>query len=187
MSTNEALEQFAEKKRRQRRQAEIKRIQEERAAAACCSKEIESGSDDDEDGSDDYEDEIDDNDDSLPARGKVGRRKISLGSKEDKLVCGIKPLPFFFLILFMFVPTFTLLDKIFKFSQPTTGYSHIRKQKQEEWYIKIRAYYADVNPEKIGEVPRLLAKYKGREKVLWRALRKKYEKDYDPHKTRSEF
>ena len=37
---------------------------------------------------------------------------------EDKLVFGIKPLPFFFLCLFMFVRVH-LLGQVFKFSQPS--------------------------------------------------------------------
>ena len=199
-SATKALEKLAQKKRRE---SEMKKIQKEREEAAkkssCCGgghmregKEIDSdynSSDEevelrDEDSSDD-----DDDDDENQGAIKVGRKRVSLGSKKDKLIFGIKPLPFFFLCLFMFVPVFTFLDKFFKFSQPSgpNAYSHIRTPKQQEWYMKIKAYYEDVNPAKLGEVPRLLAKYKGREEKLYKALRKKYEKNYDPHKTREEF
>ncbi|CAL6340154.1 unnamed protein product [Bathycoccus prasinos] len=200
-SATKALEKLAQKKRRE---SEMKKIQKEREEAAkkssCCGgghmregKEIDSdynSSDEevelrDEDSSDDDDDDDDENQGAI----KVGRKRVSLGSKKDKLIFGIKPLPFFFLCLFMFVPVFTSLDKFFKFSQPSgpNAYSHIRTPKQQEWYMKIKAYYEDVNPAKLGEVPRLLAKYKGREEKLYKALRKKYEKNYDPHKTREEF
>jgi len=195
-SASKALEKLAQKKRREN---EIKKIQREREEAAkkssCCGgghKEIDSDyNSSDEEVELRYEDSSDDDDDDDENQGaiKVGRKRVSLGSKKDKLVFGIKPLPFFFLCLFMFVPVFTFLDKFFKFSQLSgpNAYSHIRTPKQHEWYIKIKAYYEDVNPAKLGEVPRLLAKYKGREEKLYRALRKKYEKNYDPHKTREEF
>ena len=199
-SATKALEKLAQKKRRE---SEMKKIQKEREEAAkkssCCGgghmegNEIDSdynSSDEevelrDEDSSDDDDDDDDENQGAI----KVGRKRVSLGSKKDKLIFGIKPLPFFFLCLFMFVPVFTFLDKFFKFSQPSgpNAYSHIRTPKQQEWYMKIKAYYEDVNPAKLGEVPRLLAKYKGREEKLYKALRKKYEKNYDPHKTREEF
>jgi hypothetical protein len=200
-SATKALEKLAQKKRREN---EMKKIQKEREEAAkkssCCGgghmregKEIDSDYNSsgeevelrDEDSSDDDDDDDDENQGAI----KVGRKRVSLGSKKDKLIFGIKPLPFFFLCLFMFVPVFTFLDKFFKFSQPSgpNAYSHIRTPKQQEWYMKIKAYYEDVNPAKLGEVPRLLAKYKGREEKLYKALRKKYEKNYDPHKTREEF
>ena len=199
-SATKALEKLAQKKRREN---EMKKIQKERKEAAkkssCCGgghmregKEIDSDYNSsgeevelrDEDSSDDDDDDDDENQGAI----KVGRKRVSLGSKKDKLIFGIKPLPFFFLCLFMFVPVFTFLDKFFKFSQPSgpNAYSHIRTPKQQEWYMKIKAYYEDVNPAKLGEVPRLLAKYKGREEKLYKALRKKYEKNYDPHKTREE-
>ena len=198
-SATKALEKLEQKKRREN---EIKKIQKEREEAAknsCCGgggggkerKEIDSDYNSSDEEVELRDEDSSDEDDDYDNHGaiKVGRKRVSLGSKKDKLVFGIKPLPFFFLCLFMFVPVFTFLDKLFKFSQPSgpSAYSHIRTPKQQEWYIKIKAYYEDVNPAKLGEVPRLLAKYKGREEKLYKALRKKYEKNYDRHKTREEF
>ena len=197
-SATKALEKLEQKKRREN---EIKKIQKEREEAAknsCCGggggkerKEIDSDYNSSDEEVELRDEDSSDEDDDYDNHGaiKVGRKRVSLGSKKDKLVFGIKPLPFFFLCLFMFVPVFTFLDKLFKFSQPSVpnAYSHIRTPKQQEWYIKIKAYYEDVNPAKLGEVPRLLAKYKGREEKLYKALRKKYEKNYDRHKTREEF
>jgi hypothetical protein len=203
MST-QALEKLAQKKRRE---IEIKKIQkereeEERAKTKCCTNEIESGSEEDLGGEEvelyDEDDSSDDDSDGLALnRGgsvvKVGRKRVSLGSKKDKLVCGIKPLPFFFLLLFMFVPLCSFLDKLgiiqklFPQQMNKQNNFHVRTPKQQEWFVKIKAYYEDVNPAKLGEVPYLMHKYKGREEKLYKALRKKYEKDYDPHKTRTEF
>ena len=197
-SATKALEKLEQKKRREN---EIKKIQKEREEAAknsCCGggggkerKEIDSDYNSSDEEVELRDEDSSDEDDDYDNHGaiKVGRKRVSLGSKKDKLIFGIKPLPFFFLCLFMFVPVFTFLDKLFKFSQPSgpNAYSHIRTPKQQEWYIKIKAYYEDVNPAKLGEVPRLLAKYKGREEKLYKALRKKYEKNYDRHKTREEF
>ena len=39
---------------------------------------------------------------------------------------------------------------------------------------EIEAIYKEHNPEKIGDVPRLLLKYAGREDMLVRAIKEKY-------------
>ena len=148
-SATKALEKLEQKKRREN---EIKKIQKEREEAAknsCCGgggggkerKEIDSDYNSSDEEVELRDEDSSDEDDDYDNHGaiKVGRKRVSLGSKKDKLVFGIKPLPFFFLCLFMFVPVFTFLDKLFKFSQPSgpNAYSHIRTPKQQEWYIKI--------------------------------------------------
>jgi hypothetical protein len=42
------------------------------------------------------------------------------------------------------------------------------------WRTKIRAFYEENNPSKVGEIPELLRKYKGKERKLWKKLQKKY-------------
>ena len=91
-----------------------------------------------------------------------------------KLVFGVNPLHVFFLLLFFLPTAFTVADYFFNFSKvPGGGYGSLDPA-QAEWRSKIKAFYSEHNPGKIGEVPELLRKYKGKERKLMRKLEKKY-------------
>ena len=78
-------------------------------------------------------------------------------------------------MLLFFLPTaFTVADYFFNFSKvPGGGYGSLDPA-QAVWRTKIRAFYEENNPSKVGEIPELLRKYKGKERKLWKKLQKKY-------------
>ena len=95
-------------------------------------------------------------------------------AQAKKLVFGVNPLHVFFLLLFFLPTAFTVADYFFNFNKvPGGGYGSLDPA-QAVWRTKIRAFYEENNPSKVGEIPELLRKYKGKERKLWKKLQKKY-------------
>ena len=80
----------------------------------------------------------------------------------------------FFLLLFTLPTILGVVDYFFPFSKvPGGGYGSLDPA-QAEWRMRLRAFYSEHNPGKMDEIPNLLRKYKGKERLLWRKLNKKY-------------
>ena len=95
-------------------------------------------------------------------------------AEEKKLIFGINPLHLFFLLLFTLPTILGVVDYFFPFSKvPGGGYGSLDPA-QAEWRMRLRAFYSEHNPGKMDEMPNLLRKYKGKERLLWRKLNKKY-------------
>ena len=52
--------------------------------------------------------------------------------------------------------------------------AHASQPAEEDYGAQLRTLYASKNPSKVGEIPRLLEKYKGKEEALLASVRKKY-------------
>lgn len=104
---------------------------------------------------------------------ELEERKLK-AKEAKKLVFGVNPLHVFFLLLFFLPTAFTVADYFFNFSKVPGGAYGSLDPAQAEWRSKIKAFYSEHNPGKIGEVPELLRKYKGKERKLMRKLEKKY-------------
>ena len=82
-------------------------------------------------------------------------------AQAKKLVFGVNPLHVFFLLLFFLPTAFTVADYFFNFSKvPGGGYGTLDPA-QAVWRTKIRAFYEENNPSKVGEIPELLRKVQG--------------------------
>ena len=87
-------------------------------------------------------------------------------AQAKKLVWGVNPLHVFFLLLFFLPTAFTVADYFFNFSKvPGGGWA---TEEALAWRRE------ENNPSKVGEIPELLRKYKGKERKLWKKLQKKY-------------
>ena len=76
-----------------------------------------------------------------------------------KLVFGVNPLHVFFLLLFFLPTAFTVADYFFNFSKVPGGGYGASIPAQAVWRTKIKAFYEENNPSKVGEIlPELLRK-----------------------------
>jgi hypothetical protein len=78
-----------------------------------------------------------------------------------------------FLLLFVAPTLFAVADYFFGLTPPPgQDFTHVSDEARM-YKMKIKALYEDYNPEKLKEIPRLMQKYRGRERALYRAIQKK--------------
>jgi len=78
-----------------------------------------------------------------------------------------------FLLLFVAPTLFAVADYFFGLSPPPGQDFTYVSDEARMYKMKIKALYEDYNPEKLKEIPRLMQKYRGRERALYRAIQKK--------------
>ena len=77
-----------------------------------------------------------------------------------------------FLLLFVAPTLFAVADYFFGLTPPPgQDFTHVSDEARM-YKMKIKALYEDYNPEKLKEIPRLMQKYRGRERALYRAIQK---------------
>lgn len=79
--------------------------------------------------------------------------------EEKNLCCGVSSLHVFFLLLFFLPTMFGVADYFFKVSEVPGGAHGALDPSQSVWREKLKAFYGENNPGKIGEIPKLLARF----------------------------
>jgi len=109
------------------------------------------------------------------AKGRAKERARDDGAKDASASERSAPswLHLGFLCLFILPGVFAALDYVFKFTpERSKSYAHVSDE-AKMYKMKIRALYEDYNPSKVAEIPKLMDKYRGRERALYRAIEKK--------------
>ena len=104
-----------------------------------------------------------------PSRGARNAATDADGTAKFK----ISWLHVMFLLLFVAPTLFAVVDYFFGLTPPPAkDFTHVSDEARF-YKMKIKALYEDYNPDKLTEVPRLMQKYRGKERALYRAIQKK--------------
>ena len=108
---------------------------------------------------------------------RVGSAKRARGdANEGERGRGVSWLHLFFFALFFLPAAFAVVDWLFGLTPPDGQAYGTLSPEAKFFREKIRAFYSEYNPEKLGSVDGLLVKHKGKERALYNTIVRKYKK-----------